>query len=103
MLQLPNMATTAVFAGPAFNLLVGVGCGFLALQRKLDTPVISPVTLNTSIRIGFTFIIINCLAISLCGIVCQWRVPKSYSYVLFGWYTLFILFTLNSFIGQLIE
>mmetsp|Transcript_9353 Transcript_9353/g.14426 ORF Transcript_9353/g.14426 Transcript_9353/m.14426 type:complete len:856 (-) Transcript_9353:30-2597(-) len=99
---LPNMATTAVFAGPAFNLLVGVGCGFLSLQRKLDTPIISPVTLNTNIRIGFTFIIVNCLAISLCGMSCQWRVPKSYSYVLFAWYALFILFTLNSFIGQLI-
>eukprot|EP00986_Skeletonema_menzelii_P019070 scaffold27059_cov164-Skeletonema_menzelii.AAC.10 len=97
------MATTAVFAGPAFNLLVGVGFGFLELQRKLDTPVISPVTLNATIRIGFTFIIVNCLAIAICGISCQWRIPKRYSYVLFAWYALFILFILNSFIGHLIQ
>jgi sodium/potassium/calcium exchanger 6 len=88
---LPNMATTAAFAGPAFNLLVGVGCGFLALQRKLDTTVVSPVTLNATIRIGFMFIIVNCLAIALCGMSCQWRVPKRYCYVLFAWYALFIL------------
>ncbi|KAL7439660.1 hypothetical protein ACHAXM_007544 [Skeletonema potamos] len=88
---LPNMATTAAFAGPAFNLLVGVGCGFLALQRQLDTTVVSPVSLNATIRIGFMFIIVNCLAIALCGMSCQWRVPKRYCYVLFAWYAFFIL------------
>ena len=91
---LPNMAATAVFAGPAFNLLVGVGCGFLALQEKLDTSVITPVTLNKSIRTGFAFIIINCIAIAICGVLCHWRVPERYSYVLFAWYALFILCTL---------
>eukprot|EP00956_Cyclotella_meneghiniana_P026961 scaffold59514_cov37-Cyclotella_meneghiniana.AAC.1 len=39
---MPDMATTANFAGPSFNMLLGVGFGFLALQNKLETSTISP-------------------------------------------------------------
>lgn len=40
---MPDMVTTANFAGPSFNLLLGVGLGFLSLQNKLETDTIYPV------------------------------------------------------------
>ena len=88
------MATTANFAGPSFNLLLGVGCGFLALQNKIKSSTVYPVSLTESIRIGFSFNVMNCLFILLCAVFCQWRLPYMYSYVFFGLYVLFIAMSL---------
>jgi sodium/potassium/calcium exchanger 6 len=94
----PDMATTANFAGPSFNLLVGMGCGFLSLQHKLHSTSIFPVSLTQSIRIGFSFNILNCLLIIICAICCQWRIPHRYSYVFFVLYAMFIAMSLMTLI-----
>jgi sodium/potassium/calcium exchanger 6 len=93
---MPDMATTANFAGPSFNLLLGVGCGFLLLQNKIHSTTVYPVSLTRSIRIGFGFNIINCFLIILCSILCQWNLPYRYSYVFFVLYSLFIVMSLST-------
>mmetsp|Transcript_17291 Transcript_17291/g.41510 ORF Transcript_17291/g.41510 Transcript_17291/m.41510 type:complete len:216 (+) Transcript_17291:149-796(+) len=94
---MPDMATTGCFAGPSFNLLVGTGWGFLHLNYELHRSSISPVSLTPNIRIGFTFIIVNCLSIIICSIVLfKRRLPYRYSFVLIGIYLLFIAMSLGA-------
>lgn len=95
---MPDMATTANFAGPSFNLLVGVGCGFLSLQNKLQSDTIFPVSITRSIRIGFSFNVMNCLLVIMCAVVCQWRLPYRYSYVFFVLYLAFIAMSLSTLV-----
>jgi sodium/potassium/calcium exchanger 6 len=95
---MPDMATTANFAGPSFNLLLGVGFGFLSLQNELQTDTIYPVSITRSIRIGFSFIVINCVLIIVCAVVCQWRLPYRYSYVFFAIYVMFIAMSLSTLV-----
>lgn len=97
---MPDMATTANFAGPSFNMLLGVGFGFLALQNKLETSTISPVSLNQSIRIGFGFNVMNCFLIILFAVICGWRIPRQYSFALFLLYSLFIATSLMTLITR---
>mmetsp|Transcript_19895 Transcript_19895/g.37431 ORF Transcript_19895/g.37431 Transcript_19895/m.37431 type:complete len:111 (+) Transcript_19895:1511-1843(+) len=94
---MPDMATTGCFAGPSFNLLVGTGLGFLKLQKDLGRSVIEPVSLTPTIRIGFVFIIANCLLIILCsGIFFRWTLPHRYSFVLFTLYLCFIAMSIKT-------
>jgi len=95
---LGDMATTANFAGPSFNLLVGVGFGFLSLQNKIRSTTVYPVSLTQSLRIGFSFNTINCCLIILCAVICQWRLPYRYSYVFFALYVLFIAMSLMTLV-----
>ncbi|KAL7513127.1 hypothetical protein ACHAXN_011698 [Cyclotella atomus] len=95
---MPDMATTANFAGPSFNLLLGVGLGFLSLQNKLQTDTIYPVSITRSIRIGFSFNVLNCLLIVFCAVACQWRLPYRYSYAFFAIYLMFIAMSLSTLV-----
>ena len=63
---LANMAITACFAGPIFNILVGLGAGFGVLRSVTKTD-INYVTLTPSITTGFVFCFINC------GLLCWFR------------------------------
>jgi sodium/potassium/calcium exchanger 6 len=81
-----DMATTGCFAGPTFNLSVGTGLGFLNLQYNLDSSSISLVSITPSIRICYTFIIVNCLLIVVAGSLFGWRLPRQYSLFLFALY-----------------
>eukprot|EP00593_Proboscia_inermis_P000574 CAMPEP_0171299714 /NCGR_PEP_ID=MMETSP0816-20121228/8572_1 /TAXON_ID=420281 /ORGANISM="Proboscia inermis, Strain CCAP1064/1" /LENGTH=62 /DNA_ID=CAMNT_0011775735 /DNA_START=245 /DNA_END=430 /DNA_ORIENTATION=- len=56
---LANMAITACFAGPVFNILVGMGAGFSALS-SITGMVNIPVELTPSITSGFAFLFLNC-------------------------------------------
>jgi sodium/potassium/calcium exchanger 6 len=92
---MPDMATTGCFAGPSFNLLVGTGLGFLNLQYKLGRSTISPVSITPSIRVGFSFIIVNCLSIVVAGSLFGWRLPRRYSLFLFALYIFFIALSIE--------
>jgi len=63
---LGNMAITACFAGPLFNLLVGLGIGFSIAFRKLNVDSLS-VELSPTILAGFAFMVFNCVAILVAG------------------------------------
>jgi len=93
---MPDMATTGCFAGPSFNLLLGLGLGFWALQRKNCNDVIEPLALIASVEIGFIFIIANCLCIVVFSWLCfKFRLPSRYSIFQYLLYTAFIVMSLK--------
>ena len=95
-LGMPDMATTGCFAGPSFNLLLGLGLGFWALQRKNHSDVIAPLTLIASVEIGFIFIITNCLFIvAFSWFFFKFRLPPGYSYFQYSLYFSFIVISLK--------
>ena len=98
---MPDMATTGCFAGPSFNLLVGTGLGFLNLQHELHRPSISPVSITPSIRVGFAFIIVNCLSIVVAGSLSGWRLPRRYSLFLFALYIFFIALSIEKAVDNM--
>lgn len=65
---LSTMATTACFAGPIFNMCVGLGFGFWMLLNHMGVDEIR-VELPNNIAIGFWFTIANCVLIVLSGVV----------------------------------
>ena len=78
---LANMAVTACFAGPVFNILVGLGLGFSSLAAQTGQKG-REVSLQSSVLTGFVFIIANCVLILVAGLVFgKGRVVKQYGYV----------------------
>lgn len=87
---LANMAMTACFAGPIFNILVGLGLGFsgLAAQTGKTTSVVS---VSTSVMTGFIFIFLNCITILVVGIgFGKGRINTYYGYIAVGLYAIYL-------------
>ena len=75
------MAITACFAGPIFNLLVGLGLGFSIAFRSQGVNYID-VTLPPTIMVGFGFLILNCFAILYAGRIANKNsLTKRFAYV----------------------
>ena len=98
---LGNMAMTACFAGPVFNMMVGLGVGFTLRLSDLSAGRVPgvdpktfegyvPVSLPPSIAVGLTFMAFNCVAAVFIGnVVCGGTLPKNYgvaSLCLYGIY-----------------
>ena len=64
---LANMAITACFAGPVFNILIGLGGGFTKLNRDQGVEA-TEVELSPSLTVGFAFLTVNCLLVLVSGI-----------------------------------
>eukprot|EP00980_Cylindrotheca_fusiformis_P004391 scaffold925_cov129-Cylindrotheca_fusiformis.AAC.44 len=87
---LANMAMTACFAGPVFNILVGLGLGFSALAAKTGQPNID-VAVSTPIVAGFVFILLNCASILFVGtMIGKGRIESYYGYVAVTLYTIYV-------------
>merc|ERR1719198_2097523 len=67
---LANMAMTACFAGPVFNMLVGLGLGFsLLLHGDNADAHPQPVHLSNALAVGLVFLAVNSVAIGAFGVL----------------------------------
>jgi sodium/potassium/calcium exchanger 6 len=87
---LANMAITACFAGPVFNILVGLGCGFGVLRHATGNEN-HYVHLTPAIRTGFVFCFVNCGLLLVTGLaINKGKIPSGYGYSAIALYTAYI-------------
>mmetsp|Transcript_50394 Transcript_50394/g.56229 ORF Transcript_50394/g.56229 Transcript_50394/m.56229 type:complete len:123 (+) Transcript_50394:1940-2308(+) len=88
---LANMAMTACFAGPVFNILLGLGLGFRSLETKTGKEE-SVVSLSAPIVSGFIFIAVNCITILVIGcFIGKGRIETYYGYVAVTLYAIYVI------------
>lgn len=94
---LANMAMTACFAGPVFNILIGLGWGFSRLNRVTGRSELE-VSISPSVETGFFFLLCNCVLVIVSGVFwCKGTIPKGYGYIALGMYSVYIV---TSFVLQ---
>lgn len=92
---LANMAMTACFAGPVFNILVGLGLGFSSLAAQTGKAT-TEVKLSPSVTCGFVFIILNAVALMVAGLgFGQGRIPKKFGYVALVVYAIYVVTSIS--------
>ena len=92
---LANMAMTACFAGPVFNILVGLGLGFSGLAAKTGIPE-AEVSITPPILTGFIFVMINCISILVVGLMLsKGRIETSYGYLALALYVTYVIVSIS--------
>lgn len=91
---LANMAMTACFAGPVFNILIGLSLGFSSLAAQTGNAEME-VEISPSIISGFCSIITLTLLVIVVG-TCfsRGRISKEMGYVMFGVYLVYLTLSL---------
>lgn len=93
---LSTMAITASFAGPVFNILIGLGIGLSLLYNMQESGELIVVELNNPLRLGFLFSVINGLLVIVCGLcIGRGYLPKTYCYVAMGLYAAYVAASLT--------
>lgn len=88
---LTNMALTACFAGPVFNILIGLGAGFSRLASETKESE-SAVKLNQETLTGLIFIMASTLCLVVMGVcVLKGRIPKEYGYATISLYGVYVV------------
>jgi sodium/potassium/calcium exchanger 6 len=92
---LSAMAMTASFAGPVFNILVGLGIGFSILIQTGNHGEPIPVSLNNPLRVGFLFAVLNGVLVIVSGTcIGKGTIPKKYGYAAIALYVVYAVVTL---------
>jgi solute carrier family 24 (sodium/potassium/calcium exchanger), member 6 len=92
---LANMAITACFAGPVFNILVGLGLGFSSLAAKTGNSSVA-VHVSSSVSTGFIFLIVNAFCILYTGIIYgKGFIPFQYGYVALLIYSVYVITSIS--------
>ncbi len=92
---LANMAMTACFAGPVFNILMGLGLGFSGLASKTGISE-AAVVVSPPIVTGFIFVVLNCIMILTTGVfLCKGRIETNYGYFALGLYITYVIVSIS--------
>lgn len=93
---LANMAMTACFAGPFFNILMGLGLGFGRLAAQTGQSEFQ-VSLSPSVVTGFLFIVLNSVTIIATGLFVGeiGTIPKNYGYIALTLYTVYLVTSIS--------
>jgi len=88
---LANMAATACWAGPTFNILIGLAAGFTAMGNITGKDE-SEVALSASITTGFIFTLINCAALVFSGVfLFKGFIPPEFGYFSIALYIAYVI------------
>lgn len=84
-----SMAMTACFAGPLFNLLLGIGIGFATYFSATG---LSSQALDIAIvpAIGCVFALVNCVGLVALALWYRSMVPARVGWMMMAWYGLYI-------------
>ena len=95
------MAMTACFATPVFNMLLGLGVGFLFLLKSDDhTGAAAPVELGLGIAVAFGFLAPNCACLLAFGALTRdHRVPREYGFGALAMYAAYLAASFALFFG----
>lgn len=89
----PAMAMAGCFAGPMFNMLVGLGTA-LVMQTADVYPKAYELHLHTGIVIAFVFLLLSLMGSLLVITWSRFRVPKFWGFCLVGLYVFFMVISL---------
>ncbi|XP_058077754.1 cation/calcium exchanger 5 [Magnolia sinica] len=89
----PAMAMAGCFAGPMFNMLVGLGSA-LVIQTADVYPKAYELHFNLGIVVAFVFLFLSLMGSLLVVTWSRFRVPRFWGYCLVGLYLLFIVVSL---------
>ena len=84
---------TACFAGPSFNLRIGLATGILLLLRRQGGRS-EPFVIPWDFMAGCAFLLTNCAGVAAVSFACGRRLPRAYGFAAFALYALYLTFSL---------
>ncbi|GAB4835845.1 Cation/calcium exchanger 5 [Ancistrocladus abbreviatus] len=89
----PAMAMAGCFAGPMFNMLVGLGTALVMQTAKLF-PEAYELHFHISIVVAFVFLLLSLMGSLLVITWCRYQVPRFWGFCLVGLYVFFMVVSL---------
>ena len=95
-----DMSMAACFAGPSFNLLIGLGSGLLSQKDALmSDDGLNIISMAPSVRMGFVFLIANCILGISIGIYNKGILPIWFANTFFAMYLCYMTMNAQLFVS----